>query len=88
MSDISEGLKMGISELCATSRIGTGTVPKDIKNWGNELAIEILSYLKSQVEEVKLPDNKYWHKNEREFEAYCAGRNDVISTIHKLLGGS
>ena len=26
----------------------------------------------------ELPDNKVWHKAEREFEAYCAGKNELI----------
>ncbi len=26
----------------------------------------------------KAPDNIAWHKNDREYEAYCAGHNDVI----------
>lgn len=30
------------------------------------------------AEEAELPDNKAWHKNEREFEAYSAGRNEMI----------
>lgn len=28
--------------------------------------------------ERELPDNEMWHKVEREFEAYCAGRNDIL----------
>ena len=26
----------------------------------------------------ELPDNKAWHKIEREYEAYCAGKNDML----------
>ncbi len=28
--------------------------------------------------EAELPDNVAWHRVEREFEAYCAGRNDML----------
>lgn len=29
-------------------------------------------------EDQSVPENPAWHKNEREFEAYCAGRNDML----------
>ena len=28
--------------------------------------------------ERELPDNKLWHQVNRQFEAYCAGKNDMI----------
>lgn len=44
------------------------------------LARQILSISKIAVvnREVELPDNEIWHKNEREFEAFCAGRNIML----------
>ena len=46
------------------------------------LAEGIINYLHSQGVVIKvdreLPDNEVWHKVEREFEAYCAGRNDML----------
>lgn len=45
-------------------------------------ADEYLSYLHSQGVVLKvereLPDNEVWHKVEREFEAYCAGKNEML----------
>ena len=29
-------------------------------------------------------ENKAWHKEDREYEAYCAGKNDVRATIVSL----
>jgi len=48
MSNIKEGLGIGLSELCVRSRVGNGTTPPHIKQWANELSGEIISYLKSQ----------------------------------------
>jgi len=28
--------------------------------------------------DAELSDNEVWHKSEREFEAYCAGKNDML----------
>ena len=30
-------------------------------------------------DQMTLPDNQVWHRNEREFEAYCSGKNDMVS---------
>ena len=47
-----------------------------------EVASNILTFLDKnnvvQIEEKELPDNEAWHRVEREFEAYCAGKNDVF----------
>jgi hypothetical protein len=44
------------------------------------LAWEILFLegIEIRTDDQSLPDNEYWHKEDREFEAYCAGRNDML----------
>lgn len=44
-------------------------------------ARQILSNPKIRIEDddQSLPDNLVWHKVEREFEAYCAGQNEVLA---------
>ncbi len=39
---------------------------------GHHYGYELVDY------DAELPDNSVWHKDEREFEAYCAGRNELI----------
>lgn len=45
-------------------------------------AEKLLDYENSQGVVIKvekeLPDNEAWHRIEREFEAYCAGKNELI----------
>ena len=36
-------------------------------------------------ENQELPENKVWHKEERLFEAYCAGRNDMLSASFRKI---
>lgn len=51
-----------------------------IKELGNYIE-KILSIPEIAVvdrENFGLPDNVRWHRVEREFEAYCAGRNDML----------
>lgn len=36
-------------------------------------------------EDQSLPDNEAWHKDPREFEAYCAGRNELIYANFKKM---
>lgn len=31
----------------------------------------------------EIPDNETWHKDERLFEAYCAGKNDVLRSLKR-----
>ena len=58
-------------------------VPMDFKGkvHSYEYADQILNLSGIAVidEDAELPDNKEWHKNAREFEAYCAGRNDMLN---------
>ena len=51
--------------------------------WVDGLVEQVMQKLHSQDvviidTERELPDNEAWHKNEREFEAYCAGRNELV----------
>ena len=45
------------------------------KTRGQILAIK---GIRIETEDQSLPDNPYWHKEDREFEAYCAGHNDML----------
>jgi len=55
---------------------------KDYPEWREEFlrnATEILNIIGSiPAKNQSLPDNEAWHKTEREFEAFCAGRNILI----------
>ena len=53
-------------------------------DWGKdahrERADQILSLdgIEIRADDQSLPDNLAWHKEDREFEAYCAGHNDML----------
>jgi len=46
-----------------------------------ELARQLLAIqcLCIKADDQSLPDNEFWHKDPKEFEAYCAGRNDMVN---------
>lgn len=77
--EIREGIENHLYTLVGMVRFKDRTTdPESI-----EQCLNILwEYLHSQgvVIQVdrKLPDNEAWHKVEREFEAYCAGKNELI----------
>ncbi len=57
-------------------------IPKDGYNYGNEVAKQILSKILEAVDGAAI-DHPVWYKDAREYEAYCAGKNDKLQAIKK-----
>jgi len=45
---------------------------------------EVIAIFEEMLDTVK-SDNEAWHKKDREYEAYCAGRNDLLKAIKDKL---
>lgn len=39
----------------------------------------------TDIRQDSLPDNPAWHKTPELFEAYCAGRNDMLSAGYRKV---
>ena len=50
------------------------------------IADQIIDKILESVDGADI-DNPAWHKNDREYEAYCAGKNDKLQAIKKLFEG-
>ena len=68
-----------ISQILINNRFGlistAGAIPQILKladSKGNKLVGII-------AEDQSVPDNLVWQRNERHFEAYCAGRVDMLN---------
>jgi len=65
---------------CKGRDFGSKNMDKNTLNDLENDADQILSIdgIRVEAKDQSLPDNLHWHKDELEFEAYCAGHNDLI----------
>jgi len=82
MNKIEKGLSQIISEAIRKSRENVRDI--GIHSLVEDTVKEAIEFLDSEgvVRKVdrELPDSEAWHKDSREFEAYCAGRNELIGS--------
>jgi len=77
MSEIRNGVKEKIVKIIDNSIMA---VLVDGRFNPSPYADEILAIPELAIVDrgAELPDNPAWHENEREFEAFCAGRNIML----------